>query len=96
MEEVALQLWWADCNTKIYPVKIKLGTPTRGGHLILKTCDLILKKRPPLGGSKKETDKMQLQVAKSVYRSLGNGGVICVSLRVDERGGTHLLSLIHI
>jgi len=76
----------ADCNTKIYPVKIKLGTPTRGGYLILKTCDLILKKRPPLGGSIRR-DKMQLQVAKSVYRSLENCLVICVSLRVEAGGG---------
>ena len=76
----------ADCNTKIYPVKIKLGTPTRGGYLILKTCDLILKKRPPLGGSIRR-DKMQLQVAKPVYRSLGFCLVICVSLRVEATGG---------
>jgi len=52
MEEVALQLWWADCNTKIYPVKIKLGTPTRGvlGKTLIYSSGA--EKKTPLGGSK--------------------------------------------
>jgi len=52
MEEVALQLWWADYTRKIYPVKIKLGTPTRGVLGKTPIYSSGAEKRPPLGGSK--------------------------------------------
>jgi len=52
MEEMALQLWWADYSRKIYPVKTKLETPTRGvlGKTLIYSSRA--EKRPPLGGSK--------------------------------------------
>jgi hypothetical protein len=35
----------------------EVGTPTGGVYLILKTANLILKKKTPTGGVNKETDK---------------------------------------